>query len=58
MNAPVILDRRSVLAGSGALIISFSLGRAFAYGVFGWPRHGRSCYCAPTFWVFAPVTQK
>ena len=30
MNAPLILDRRSVLAGSGALIISFSLGRALA----------------------------
>ena len=30
MNAPVILDRRSVLAGSGALIVSFSLSRAFA----------------------------
>jgi nicotinate dehydrogenase subunit B len=30
MNAPVILDRRSVLAGGGALIISFSVGRAFA----------------------------
>ena len=30
MNAPVILDRRSVLAGGGALIVSFSLGRAFA----------------------------
>jgi CO/xanthine dehydrogenase Mo-binding subunit len=30
MSAPVILDRRSVLAGSGALIISFSLSRAFA----------------------------
>jgi CO/xanthine dehydrogenase Mo-binding subunit len=30
MNAPVILDRRSVLAGGGALIVSFSLGGAFA----------------------------
>jgi nicotinate dehydrogenase subunit B len=30
MNAPVILDRRRVLAGSGALIVSFSLTRAFA----------------------------
>jgi CO/xanthine dehydrogenase Mo-binding subunit len=30
MNAPVILDRRRVLAGSGALIVSFSLGDAFA----------------------------
>jgi CO/xanthine dehydrogenase Mo-binding subunit len=30
MNAPVILDRRSVLTGGGALIVSFSLGRAFA----------------------------
>src|SRR5689334_16613797 len=29
MSAPV-LDRRHVLAGSGALIVSFSLGRAFA----------------------------
>jgi nicotinate dehydrogenase subunit B len=30
MNAPVILDRRRVLAGSGALIVSFSLADAFA----------------------------
>jgi CO/xanthine dehydrogenase Mo-binding subunit len=30
MNAPVILDRRRVLAGGGALIVSFSLTGAFA----------------------------
>jgi CO/xanthine dehydrogenase Mo-binding subunit len=30
MNAPVILDRRRVLAGGGALIVSFSLTEAFA----------------------------
>jgi nicotinate dehydrogenase subunit B len=30
MNAPVILDRRRVLAGGGALIVSFSLGDALA----------------------------
>jgi nicotinate dehydrogenase subunit B len=30
MNAPVILDRRKVLAGGGALIVSFSLTPAFA----------------------------
>jgi CO/xanthine dehydrogenase Mo-binding subunit len=30
MNAPLILDRRRVLAGGGALIVSFSLGNAFA----------------------------
>ncbi|WJR76538.1 molybdopterin cofactor-binding domain-containing protein [Bradyrhizobium sp. NP1] len=30
MNAPVILDRRRVLAGGGALIVSFSLRGAFA----------------------------
>ncbi len=30
MNGPVLLDRRSVLAGGGALIVSFSLGEAFA----------------------------
>ncbi|KJC39044.1 aldehyde dehydrogenase [Bradyrhizobium sp. LTSP885] len=30
MNAPVILDRRSVLAGAGALIVSFSLRDAEA----------------------------
>jgi hypothetical protein len=30
MNAPVILDRRSVLAGGGALIVSFSLTGAVA----------------------------
>jgi nicotinate dehydrogenase subunit B len=32
MNAPVILDRRRVLAGGGALIVSFSLAGAFAQG--------------------------
>jgi nicotinate dehydrogenase subunit B len=32
MSAPVILDRRRVLAGGGALIVSFSLGDAFAQG--------------------------
>jgi len=30
MNAPVILDRRRLLQGSGALIVSFSLSNAFA----------------------------
>src|SRR5437764_9748020 len=30
MTSPVILDRRRVLTGGGALIVSFSLGRAFA----------------------------
>jgi len=30
MKAPVIVDRRRVLAGSGALIVSFSLADAFA----------------------------
>src|SRR3979409_2683440 len=30
MNGPVILDRRRVLAGGGALIVSFSLTEAFA----------------------------
>jgi CO/xanthine dehydrogenase Mo-binding subunit len=30
MNAPVILDRRRLLAGGGALIVSFSLTGAFA----------------------------
>lgn len=30
MNVPVILDRRRVLAGGGALIVSFSLADAFA----------------------------
>ncbi len=30
MNGPVILDRRSVLAGGGALIVSFSMPDAFA----------------------------
>jgi nicotinate dehydrogenase subunit B len=30
MNAPVILDRRRVLAGGGALIVSFSLANALA----------------------------
>jgi CO/xanthine dehydrogenase Mo-binding subunit len=30
MNAPVILDRRRLLAGGGALIVSFSLGDAYA----------------------------
>ena len=32
MNAPVILDRRKVLAGGGALIVSFSLTSAFGAG--------------------------
>jgi nicotinate dehydrogenase subunit B len=30
MSAPVILDRRSLLAGTGALVVSFSLGEALA----------------------------
>jgi nicotinate dehydrogenase subunit B len=30
MNGPVMIDRRRVLAGSGALIVSFSLSNAFA----------------------------
>src|ERR1700757_2989695 len=30
MNAPVILDRRQMLKGSGALVVSFSLRDAFA----------------------------
>src|SRR5947207_2520081 len=30
MNAPIVLDRRRVLACGGALIVSFSLGDAFA----------------------------
>lgn len=30
MNGPVMLDRRRVLAGGGALIVGFSLGDAFA----------------------------
>src|SRR5258706_13220829 len=30
MNAPVVLDRRRMLAGGGALIVSFSLASAFA----------------------------
>lgn len=32
MNAPMNLDRRRVLAGGGALIVSFSLSGAFAQG--------------------------
>ncbi|MFL6836890.1 MAG: molybdopterin cofactor-binding domain-containing protein, partial [Bradyrhizobium sp.] len=32
MNGPVILDRRRLLAGGGALIVSFSLSGAFAQG--------------------------
>src|SRR5215468_4246466 len=30
MNAPVILDRRQILKGSGALVVSFSFGGALA----------------------------
>ena len=30
MNASVVINRRGVLAGGGALILSFSLGDAFA----------------------------
>jgi nicotinate dehydrogenase subunit B len=32
MNGPVVLDRRRLLAGGGALIVSFSLSDAFAQG--------------------------
>src|SRR5262245_7715281 len=32
MNAPFVLDRRRVLKGSGALIVSFALGRVPAHG--------------------------
>lgn len=32
MKAPILLDRRRVLAGGGALIVSFSLSDAFAQG--------------------------
>jgi nicotinate dehydrogenase subunit B len=32
MNRPVILDRRQVIAGGGALVVSFSLSDAFAQG--------------------------
>ena len=32
MNAPVILDRRRVLAGGGALIVSFSLSGRLCAG--------------------------
>ena len=40
MNAPIILDRRRVLAGGGALIVSFSLTGAFARNRMPW-RHPR-----------------
>ncbi|HWZ08769.1 MAG TPA: molybdopterin cofactor-binding domain-containing protein, partial [Bradyrhizobium sp.] len=30
MNGPMLIDRRRVLAGGGALIVSFSLSDAFA----------------------------
>src|ERR1700756_3572810 len=39
MNAPVILNRRHVLAGGGALIVSFSLTRAFAQEKAAAPAH-------------------
>ncbi len=32
MSAALVLDRRRLLAGGGALIVSFSLGDAFAQG--------------------------
>jgi nicotinate dehydrogenase subunit B len=32
MNAALVLDRRRVMAGSGALLVSFALGEAFAQG--------------------------
>ena len=41
MNAPVILDRRRVLAGGGALIVSFSLSDAFAQDQARRPRRRR-----------------
>jgi nicotinate dehydrogenase subunit B len=40
MNGPVILDRRRVLAGGGALIVSFSLSDAFAQAAPAAPAPG------------------
>ena len=50
MNAPVILNRRHVLAGGGALIVSFSLTRAFAQEKAAAPAHSLppSLKTAPT----------
>ena len=39
MNGPMILDRRRVLAGGGALIVSFSLTEAFAQDQGAPPRN-------------------
>ena len=38
MNGPAHLDRRQVLAGGGALVVSFSLSDAFAQDHAGAPK--------------------
>jgi CO/xanthine dehydrogenase Mo-binding subunit len=47
MNGPVNLDRRQVLAGGGALIVSFSLSDAFAQDHAGPPKPPGSLATSP-----------
>jgi len=47
MNSPVNLDRRQVLAGGGALIVSFSLSDAFAQDHAGAPKPPGSLATSP-----------
>jgi nicotinate dehydrogenase subunit B len=47
MNGPVNLDRRQVLAGGGALIVSFSLSDAFAQDHAGAPKPPGSLATSP-----------
>ncbi len=47
MNGPVSLDRRQVLAGGGALIVSFSLPDAFAQDHAGAPKPPGSLATSP-----------
>ena len=59
MNGPVILDRRRVLAGGGALIVSFSLADAFAQdqaapAAASATNSARTC--AAAFWIAVPLS--
>ena len=47
MNGPVTLDRRQVLAGGGALVVSFSLSDAFAQDHAGAPKPPGSLATSP-----------
>jgi nicotinate dehydrogenase subunit B len=47
MNGPLHLDRRQVLAGSGALVVSFALSDAFAQNTAGAPKPPGSLATSP-----------